>query len=179
MAKIAQNRPQEWEIERYISFVKARTPRGPLFPLPDAAGLIGFKDFTFSLPSLCFLPPSFTGFSADDFRSRRALFLRRAFSGSLPLPIGPQPFASEQAAAPPMPALFPQGLYAAPQPYHSRVSAETGLGFRRISTTFPLLMRMILSAMAAKDWLWVMTTTVRPVSRQVSCRSFRMALPVL
>ena len=26
--------------------------------------------------------------------------------------------------------------------------------------------------------LWVTTTTVRPVSRQVSCKSFRMALPV-
>ena len=137
MAKIAQNRPHEWEIERNISFVKARIPRILLFALPGET-FTGFKDFdfTFSLPSLHFLSP--------------APFWSRPASRALQLSV-----------------------------YHSRVSAETGFGFRCISTTLPLLMRIILSAMAAKDWLWVITTTVRPVSRQVSCRSFRITLPVL
>ena len=37
---------------------------------------------------------------------------------------------------------------------------------------------MILFAMAQKAELWVTTTTVLPEADQVSCKSFKMALPV-
>ena len=63
--------------------------------------------------------------------------------------------------------------------HHSIVSAETGEGFVSMAVTFPFRMWITRSAMAVNAWLCVMTTTVRPVWRQVSCSRHRMALPVL
>ena len=58
-------------------------------------------------------------------------------------------------------------------------STGVGEGFTSLEMAFPLLMRMIRSAMPVKALLWVMTSTVRPVFRQVSCKSPSTALPVL
>ena len=58
-------------------------------------------------------------------------------------------------------------------------STGVGSGFVSLESTVPFLMRMTRSAMAVRAWLWVMTMTVRPVFRQVSCSSWRMVLPVL
>ena len=62
--------------------------------------------------------------------------------------------------------------------YHSICSTGTGEGLRSLLTIFPLLTRMTRSAMAVSAVLWVMTITVLPVERQVSCSSLRMLFPV-
>ena len=53
-----------------------------------------------------------------------------------------------------------------------------GSGLAVISATFPLRIRITRSAMAVNAELWVMIITVFPVWRQVSCSSFKTALPV-
>ena len=58
------------------------------------------------------------------------------------------------------------------------LSTETGCGFSRTPRHRPLRISMIRSAMGAMAELCVITTTVMPFSRQVSCKSFRIALPV-
>src|SRR5699024_6933929 len=62
--------------------------------------------------------------------------------------------------------------------YHSISSTGVGCAFRIMSETLPFLMRMTLSAMGVRAELWVMTITVIPFSLHMSCRSFRIALPV-
>lgn len=49
----------------------------------------------------------------------------------------------------------------------------------RISVTVPFFTVIIRSAIAVIAWLCVITTTVTPFLRQVSCSSFSTALPVL
>ena len=44
--------------------------------------------------------------------------------------------------------------------------------------TLPFFIFMTLSAMGVRALLWVMTTTVIPLFLHISCRSFKMALPV-
>ena len=62
--------------------------------------------------------------------------------------------------------------------YHSIISTGMGSALTSLLTMRPLLTRMTRSAMAVRAVLWVMTTTVLPVWRQVSCSSLRMLLPV-
>ena len=62
--------------------------------------------------------------------------------------------------------------------YHSISSTGVGLGFSVISATVPFLMRITRSAMGVRALLWVMTMTVTPPLRQLSCKSFKTALPV-
>ena len=62
--------------------------------------------------------------------------------------------------------------------YHSICSTGTGPGLTSLLMIRPLFTRMTRSAMAVRAVLWVMTMTVLPVERQVSCSSFRMLLPV-
>ena len=62
--------------------------------------------------------------------------------------------------------------------YHSIFSTGVGLALNSSDSTVPFLMWMTWSAMGVMAVLWVMTTTVTPFSRQVSCSSFKMALPV-
>ena len=63
--------------------------------------------------------------------------------------------------------------------YHSICSTGTICSFLRISVTVPFFTVIIRSAIAVIAWLCVMTTTVTPFLRQVSCSSFSTALPVL
>ena len=63
--------------------------------------------------------------------------------------------------------------------YHSILSTGVGAGFVSTAVTVPLLMWMTRSAIAVSAELCVMTMTVRPVLRQVSCKSFSTCLPVL
>ena len=63
--------------------------------------------------------------------------------------------------------------------YHSILSTGVGSVFSSEETTVPLLIWITRSAIAVSAWLWVITITVRPVFRQVSCSSFSTALPVL
>ena len=63
--------------------------------------------------------------------------------------------------------------------YHSICSTGTICSFLRISVTVPFFTVIIRSAIAVIAWLCVITTTVTPFLRQVSCSSFSTALPVL
>ena len=63
--------------------------------------------------------------------------------------------------------------------YHSISEISWGLGLTVTEATVPLWTRMTRSAMAVRAALWVMMMMVMPVLRPVSCRSRRMALPVL
>ena len=63
--------------------------------------------------------------------------------------------------------------------YHSILSTGTGSGFVSVLCTVPLLMWITRSAMAVSAVLCVMTMTVRPVWRQVSCNRRSTCLPVL
>ena len=63
--------------------------------------------------------------------------------------------------------------------YHSIVSTGTGLLFTVIFDTFPFLIWITRSAIGAIARLWVISITVIPLFLQVSCRSFRIAFPVL
>ena len=63
--------------------------------------------------------------------------------------------------------------------HHSISSTGVGCLFTSLEMALPLLMRITRSAMAVRALLWVMTITVRPVLRQVSCKSCKTALPVL
>ena len=62
--------------------------------------------------------------------------------------------------------------------YHSICS--TGMGFSLISTllTLPFFILITLSAIGVSAELWVITITVIPFSLQVSCKSFKIDLPV-
>ena len=62
--------------------------------------------------------------------------------------------------------------------YHSIFSTGMGFSFTTILSTRPFFTWITLSAMGAMAVLWVMTTTVIPSLRQVSCSSLRMDLPV-
>ena len=62
--------------------------------------------------------------------------------------------------------------------HHSIVSTETGLGFICISATLPFLIFITRSAMGVIAELWVITITVIPFFRHISCKSFRIAFPV-
>ena len=62
--------------------------------------------------------------------------------------------------------------------YHSISSTGVMCSFMRMEWIVPLLTRMIRSAMPESAALCVMITTVMPSRRQVSCRSFRIDLPV-
>ena len=62
--------------------------------------------------------------------------------------------------------------------YHSINSTGVGEGLTSLPTIWPLFTRMTRSAMAVRAVLWVMTMTVFPVVRQVSCSSLRILLPV-
>ena len=62
--------------------------------------------------------------------------------------------------------------------YHSISSTGVGCSLSSIFSTFPLLIWITRSAMGVRAVLWVMTTTVMPSCRQVSCSSFRICLPV-
>ena len=62
--------------------------------------------------------------------------------------------------------------------YHSISSMGMGFSFSSTALTVPFLTRTTRSAIAVRALLWVMMITVIPVSRPVSARSFRMALPV-
>lgn len=83
------------------------------------------------------------------------------------LPCGGTP--ASQPVVPPM----------AGRRYHSISSTGVGCGLTCEDRTVPDLIRITRSAMAVRAWLWVMTMTVRPVWRQVSCSSFSTLLPVL
>ena len=63
--------------------------------------------------------------------------------------------------------------------YHSISSTGTARSLTRSESTVPLLSSITRSAMAVRAELWVMMMTVMPLLRAVSCKSFRMALPVL
>ena len=63
--------------------------------------------------------------------------------------------------------------------HHSISATSTISRFNTMSATVPLFTVMIRSAMAVSAWLWVMTITVLPISRQVLCSNFSTALPVL
>ena len=63
--------------------------------------------------------------------------------------------------------------------YHSMFSTGVGVLFVTISATVPFLMRITRSAIGVSALLCVMTTTVTPLCRQVSCRSFKICLPVI
>ena len=63
-------------------------------------------------------------------------------------------------------------------PYHSISSTGTMCSFLTMDVTVPFFTVITLSAMAVRALLWVMTTTVLPSLRQVSCKSFNTCLPV-
>ena len=63
--------------------------------------------------------------------------------------------------------------------YHSICSAGRGEEFVSIICTVPFFTCMTLSAILVSALLWVMTMTVFPEFRQVSHKSFSIALPVL
>ena len=62
--------------------------------------------------------------------------------------------------------------------YHSMFSTGVGLLLYSSWATVPFFICITWSAMGVRALLWVMTTTVTPFWRQVSCKSFSMDLPV-
>ncbi len=62
--------------------------------------------------------------------------------------------------------------------YHSIYSTGVGRLFCKIWSILPFFTLITLSAIGAIARLCVMTTMVTPFSRQVSCRSFKIDLPV-
>ena len=62
--------------------------------------------------------------------------------------------------------------------YHSISSTGVGLGLYSSLSTLPFRMCITWSAMGRIAPLWVITITVTPLLRQVSCKSFSMDLPV-
>ena len=62
--------------------------------------------------------------------------------------------------------------------YHSMDSAEAGASFTSTLATRPSRIWMTRSAMSVNAELCVMSTTVLPVLKNVSCNSLRIALPV-
>ena len=64
-------------------------------------------------------------------------------------------------------------------PHHSMLMTSAGASFFTDSLTFPFLMRITRSAIGAIAELCVITITVIPFSRQVSCKSFNICFPVL
>ena len=62
--------------------------------------------------------------------------------------------------------------------YHSISSTGAGRSLMCADSTVPFFTWITRSAMAVRALLWVMMTTVMPFFRLISCRSFRMDLPV-
>ena len=72
---------------------------------------------------------------------------------------------------------FPQGG-AKQRLYHSISSTGAGQSLMSTDSTVPFFTWITRSAMAVRALLWVMMTTVMPFFRLISCKSFRMDLPV-
>ena len=62
--------------------------------------------------------------------------------------------------------------------HHSISSTGVTFAFFSCRSTVPFFTEITRSAIAVNALLWVMMTTVMPVSRLVSCNSFKTCLPV-